>query len=176
MIVMGKSPSEVKDVIDRLEGRTSSTEQPLISETQTYGEIYGVVSAEDLARMLPPGQSLLADKLRAAAQNIELHVDTQQDVAITADVTGPNGAEVKDLGKALGGALSLARLKAKAEGDTEAEALLDYARVNPSDGSFKVEMALPLEALKKQLAFCKERRPGHDERRRTRGGPTDPPA
>lgn len=159
LIVVGDDPNAVKDVIDRIEGRSNEQGEVLLDESQTYGEIYGVISAEDLARMLPPEQAMLADKLRAAAQQIELHVDTRNGVAISADVTGPDGEQVTDLGKALGGALSLARLKAQAEGADELAELLDYARVSPDGESFAVEMAMPVEVLKERLAFCKERQP-----------------
>jgi hypothetical protein len=159
MIIVGDDPAAVKAVIERMEGRTNETEPPLIDETQTYGEIYGKISADDIARMLPPDQQELANRLRDAAEEIELHVDTQSGVAISANVMGPNGEQVTDLGKSLGGALSLLRLKAKAEGETELAELLDHARIAPQGNEFKLEMALPIEMLKQQLAFCKEQRP-----------------
>jgi hypothetical protein len=71
-------------------------------------------------------------------------------------VKGPNADKVTDLGKSLGGALSLARMKAQAEGDEKLAQLLDFAKVRPDGDEFKLELAVPLEAIKQQLAFCRE--------------------
>jgi len=68
------------------------------------------------------------------------------------------GMKVTDLGKSLGAALSLARVKAQAEGDKDLAQLLDFANVQPDGSSFKLEMAVPLAVLKDRLAFCREER------------------
>jgi hypothetical protein len=71
-------------------------------------------------------------------------------------VNGPDGERVGDLGRSLGGALSLGRLKAKAEGDKDLVELLELARVSQHDGLFTVEVALPLELLEEKLAACRK--------------------
>jgi hypothetical protein len=157
LLVIGKSPDEVKAVIDRVEGRGPDL-PPAIPENSTYGEIYGVLSVDQLARMLPPEQAELAQRIRDTAQNVELHVDATSDVAVVAEVTGPDGNKVTDLGKTLGGALSMARLQAQAEGEKELAQLLDFARVRPDGTSFQLEMAVPLDVIKERLAFCREER------------------
>ncbi|ATB32860.1 hypothetical protein [Melittangium boletus] len=155
MLVFGRSPDEVKQILDRVEGR-GPDEPPVIDEGKTYGEMYGVLSVEQLQKLLPPDQKELAAKLAEVAENVELHVDASSDFAMTARVNGADPAKVTDLGKSLGGALSLARMKAQTEGDTKLAQLLDFAKVRPDGESFNLEMAVPLDAIKKQLTFCQE--------------------
>jgi hypothetical protein len=157
MLVFGKSPTGVKEVIDRVEGR-GPNEPPVIDERSTYGEMYGVVSVEQLKKMFPPEQQELATRLAEVAQNVELHMDARSDFAMTAKVKGSDEQKVTDLGKSLGGALSLARMKAQAQGEKELAQLLDFARVNPNGEEFRLELAVPLDVIKQQLAFCREPR------------------
>jgi hypothetical protein len=161
MLVFGRSPDSVKQVIDRVEGR-GPDEPPVISESSTYGEMYGVVSVEQLKKMFPPDQQELALKLAEVAENVELHVDARSDFAMTAQVKGSNADKVTDLGKSLGGALSLARMRAQAEGEKELAQLLDFAKVNPDGEEFRLELAVPLEVIKEQLAFCREQQDAQD--------------
>jgi hypothetical protein len=155
MLVFGRSPDGVKQVIDRVEGR-GPDEPPVISEGSTYGEMYGVVSVEQLKKMFPPDQQELALKLAEVAENVELHVDARSDFAMTAQVKGADADKVTDLGKSLGGALSLARMKAQADGEKELAQLLDFAKVKPDGSEFRLELAVPLDVIKEQLAFCRE--------------------
>jgi len=165
MVMVGDSDETVRAMIDRVEGR-SAVEQPVLNETQTYGEIYGIISADDLAKIFPADQGDLADRFRSIAQRIEVHVDTSSDVGIVADVQGVDTAQVEDLGKSLGAALSVARLGAKEQDEKEMAELLDLAKVRPDGDRFKVEMAIPLEMLEKQLSKCGERRREREERRK----------
>nr|WP_305071217.1 hypothetical protein [Myxococcus sp. RHSTA-1-4] len=157
LFMVGQNPDDVKAAIDRVEGR-GPDEPPTIPEGSTYGEMYGVLSVEHLARLLPPDQAELAQRLRDVAQNVELHVDATSDVALVAEVRGKDKDQVTDLGKSLGAALSLARMRAQAEGEKEMAQLLDFARVQPDGSSFKLEMAVPLSVIQERLAFCKEER------------------
>jgi hypothetical protein len=58
----------------------------------------------------------------------------------------------------MGGALSLARLAAEERGDDRLRELLDYARVQPNDGRFSLDVALPLDVLK-QMGPCRKSEP-----------------
>ncbi|AGC45126.1 hypothetical protein MYSTI_03820 [Myxococcus stipitatus DSM 14675] len=157
LIVMGRSPDDVKATIDRVEGR-GPDEPPAISENSTYGEMYGVLSVDMISRLFPPEQAALAQRLRNVAQNVELHLDATSDVALVADIQGANADEVTDLGKSLGAAMSLARIQAQAQGEKELAQLLDFAKVKPDGSSFTLEMAVPLSVIKERLAFCREER------------------
>jgi len=161
MLVFGRSADGVKEVIDRVEGR-GPDEPPVISESSTYGEMYGVLSVEQLKKLFPREQQEMAARLAEVAENVELHVDASSDFAMTAQVKGPNADKVTDLGKSLGGALSLARMQAQAEGKKELAQLLDFAKVRPDGNEFKLELAVPLEVIKQQLAFCREQQGAQD--------------
>jgi hypothetical protein len=165
MVMVGDSDDAVRAMIDRVEGRTT-VDQPLLTETQTFGEIYGIISADDLAKIFPAGQSDLAERFRSVAQRIEVHVDTSSDVGIVADIQGIDTAQVEDLGKSLGAALAVARLGAQQQDEKDLADLLDLAKVRPDGDRFKVEMAIPLELLEKQLSRCGERRREREERRK----------
>lgn len=162
MLVVGETADEVKAVLDRIEGRGPGG-PAILNESDTYGEMYGVVGMEDLARFFPREQRELAERLKQVAQRAELHVDVRQDFAMTAEVRGPNADQVTDLGKSLGGALSLARLQAQQEGEQELAQLLDFARVRPEGNSFRLEMAVPLDVIREQLAWCRQGGPGAGE-------------
>jgi hypothetical protein len=97
---------------------------------------------------------------------VKLHVDASHDVGIVADAKGNDPAGVLDLAKTLGGALALGRTAARAQGKDNLAAFLDYASVHPAEsGSFRVELALPLEYIAAQLKDC----PGR--KARGQGGP-----
>lgn len=153
LVVVADSEEEARKVIDRIEGR-EAVKEPLIPEQATYGELYGVLAAEDVARMFEEQQPELAARLREVASSVELHIDTRSDVGIVADVKGSDRDKVADLAKSMGAALSVARLQAQAEGQKVAE-FLDLARVRPQGDQFTLELALPMPLLEKHLAFCR---------------------
>lgn len=155
LLVVGEDPAAVKEVLDQVNGG-GSNEPPVINEGSTYGEMYGVLSVDQLARMIPPDQAELALKLRDVAQTVELHMDARSDVAMVAEIRGSDSSKVTDLGKSLGGALSLARLKAQADGNKDLAQLLDFAKVEPDGTEFKLELAVPLDVIKERLAFCRD--------------------
>jgi len=162
LLVVGDTPDSVKEVLDQVQGG-GSNEPPIISEGSTYGEMYGVLSVEELARMIPPDQGELAQRLKDVADTVELHMDARSDVAMVAQIRGSDSSKVTDLGKSLGGALSLARLKAQADGNKDLAQLLDFAKVQPDGSEFKLELAVPLEVIKERLAFCRDERKAAEE-------------
>lgn len=155
MLLVGESEDELKAAIDRIEGR-GPPQEPALDESQTYGEVYGTVGNDLITEMLGQEQPELARQLSEAAQSVQLHVSAMGDVGMTAQIQGTDHEKVGDLAKSLGAALSLARLKAQADGDQQLSELLDYARVSPGGGSFAVELALPMAFLEKHLAFCRQ--------------------
>ncbi len=155
LMVVARDEGELRRVFDGLEGR-AELPPPLFSEEQSYGDVYGVVSREFLDTLLGPARDdALVRRVKDMAENIELHVDTRSDVTMTARVKGRDQAEVGDVAKSLGGALSMLRLEAKAKGDEQLAELLDFARVRPVGDSFDLDLALPLEVVERQLAFCR---------------------
>jgi len=148
MLLAARDAAEIERAIDRLEGRAPVA--PPIRDEDSYGEIYGLMDPEVLEAWLAAD---VRDRLRGAAERVELHVDTrdENDVLIVADAQGSDRAAVADLGKSLGAALAVARVTAQSEGEHELATLLDLARVRPKDGSFRVEAALPLHVLERRL-------------------------
>jgi hypothetical protein len=155
MLMVANSVEAVEAAMDRLEDR-APVEEPRLREWDQYGDVYGVLSADDIAKLFPEDQRDLADRLRGAVQDVEIHVDASEDVAIVAEVAGGVESEVEDLAKSLGGALSLARLKAQSDGEDKLAELLDYAKIRPSGGRFSIDLALPLDVLIRQMGPCRK--------------------
>lgn len=164
LVIAGRraEPGLVEEVIDRLES-TDPAQGSILKEHQAYGDVYGVLSPDDLAEMLPPDQDQLAERIRETVERVEFHVDASEDVAVVAEVAGPAGREMEDLSKLFGAALSMGRLNAKREGNDELAQLLDYARVQtrrhpgedkPKTQRFSVDVALPVDLLK-NLGPCR---------------------
>jgi hypothetical protein len=158
IMVVGRSDEEIKATTDRLEGRVPAGD-PVIAEQDRYGDIYGVVNSTAVAGLFEQQAPDVAAKLKTITDQVKLHVDATHDVGIVADTTGNDPVAALDLAKTMGGALALGRAAARAQGRDELAAFLDYASVHPSNsGSFRVELALPLEYLKAQLKDCPGRR------------------
>ncbi|WP_437923366.1 hypothetical protein WMF37_30590 [Sorangium sp. So ce291] len=157
LLLIGQDAQAVEAAIDRLEDKVAPA-PPVIPEWATYGDAYGVLSADDIAAVVEGSDPEIAERLRGAVGQVELHVDASEDVAIVADVTGPVAADVDDLGKTLGTAISLGRLKAQADGEEQLAELLDLARVSPHEGRFSMDLALPLPMIEKAMGNCRKRR------------------
>jgi hypothetical protein len=163
MMLSGGSEASQRQMIDRLEGRAPSVESA-IDESMAYGEVYGLVSADALAQMLGRADPRLSETLRRSANTVSLHLSASHDVGLVADIDGKDAAQSEDLRKALGSALSLARMQAQANGESQNAELLDLARVGAANAGagFRLEAGLPYEFMQKNLTDCiarqKERR------------------
>lgn len=155
IILMGEDRAALEAAIDRLEDRAEPA-TPRIPEWGQYGDVYGFLSAEDLARMMPSDQGELAGRIREVVTEVELHVDASEDVALTADVHGSDPKEVEDLSKSLGAALALARLKAQTDGEKDLAELLDFAKIRPRGERSSMDLALPLDVLIQKMGPCRK--------------------
>ena len=153
MMIFAPTPSGTQAVLDRVEGRVPGGRSP-ISESDTYGEVYGVLSVGALSTLLSEGQPDLGRRLQAVAQRIAIHVDVAHDLAVVADVEGSNSQDLQDLGKSIAAALSVALLQARMTSEAELAEILEHARVIPGEKSFRLELALPIKVIEKQLASC----------------------
>ncbi len=149
LIIFAPEAGAAEEAIDRIEGRLQA--EPALAEGESYGEVYGRISVEQLVALMGLEQDELAGRLRSAAKEVDLHVDASGDVAISADIRGPRGSELDDLGRSLAGAISLARLEARRQGEAELAELLDFAGVQRGEGQFTLELALPLELIRRHL-------------------------
>lgn len=155
MMIAGDDEAGIKAVLDRLDG-SGGQGRPVVDDSMAFGEVYGVVAAEPIADMLREQQPKLADLVLQSAKNVQLHMDVGHDMGLVADVQPSNASTTEDLRRALGGALSMARMKSAAEGDNDAAQLLDLARVGASSGSggFRIEAGMPHDFMKKALDSC----------------------
>ena len=158
LVVFGKDRDEVTDALDRLEGRKEAG-PATISEDQTYGDIYGVIGTEAIARLLKNDQDEISNKIRDVAQQVSFHVDASNDVAMVLDLQGSDEQSADDLARSLAGAISAGRIAAQEKDDEALADLLDYARVIPKGDSFTLELALPESYLAEHLGSCKWVRP-----------------
>ena len=150
MFLVGQSQSGVQTAIDRLEGRSHVGGIPLDSSL-AYGDVYGVVDAKQFSQWVPKD---IAQTVAETVTKVELHIDVADDILIVADFTGPDPEKVEKLGRAVTGALGLARIEASNEGDEELSELLEYASVVPRPKEFRVELALPVKAIRRALGNC----------------------
>jgi len=86
LLISGRDRDAVTAAIDRIEGRAEVS--PPIEDHQTYGEIYGVIDPDQLAELLPTGQSGIAETIREVVDGVALHVDAMGDVAMVAELAG----------------------------------------------------------------------------------------
>ena len=153
LLVTGDNVKALEESIARLESDKPQT--PVIPEWSQYGDMYGSISPDELAKMLGEEQKGLAEKIRSAVTRVDIHLDASEDVAFVADVEGPGADDITDLGKSFGAALSLARLQAQSEKNDKLAELLDYAAVHPHGKRFALDVALPFELLK-EMGPCRK--------------------
>lgn len=159
MLVLGETESDITAVLDRLEGKGERGAKRLLTDADAYGEVYGVLKPAAIAEGVEESDPALALLLRDAASSIRLHADVSHDVGVVAQIEGSDPARTQDLRKALGTALTLARLQAEAKGNKNAAEVLGFARVAQAKGdsaNFQLEAGVPYEFLQKQLQKCVE--------------------
>lgn len=160
MMMSGESDSAepIEDAIDRLESQDPK-QKSLLEDWRSYGDVYGVLSPEDLAKALGRDQAELAEKIKGVVEQVDFHADASEDVAMVAEVRGGEAqGDMEDLAKSFGAALAVGRIKAQSDGDEKLAELLDYAKVKPYGGGFSVDVALPFDLLK-ELGPCRKDRP-----------------
>lgn len=154
LAVLGEE-AEVKAALDRLQaGGTPQTSA--VPESLAYGEIYGVLQPPGVLELFR-GDPALEALAKRAASSIELHVDVSSDVGVVADVKGQSAQDTNDLRLALSSALSLAKLKAKSDGQVDQAEVLGTARALQVEGSgkqFRLEAGIPQALLDRRLEEC----------------------
>ena len=74
------------------------------------------------------------------------------DVAISAQLSSDGDIEgLSDLGRSMGGALSMALAAARLQGDDQLAQLLEFAKITDNEGELALELALPETYLKEHL-------------------------
>lgn len=171
LMVTGADEAGTKALLDRLEASGPVT-PGVLKEDDAWGEVYGAISADAIADVLGERDERLAQTVRDSAQDFTLHMDVGHDVGLVGDVGVNDPQKGDELRKALGSALSLARMQAQARGRTDEAELLDMAMVRGvEDGAFRLEAGLPHEYLKKTLEQCVARQ--RERRLRREAGDAD---
>ena len=153
LFMFGRDTSAVNEALGLLRGEIPFDPETISTE-DAYGAIYGQIEVAQAAELFE-GEGDFQKRFTELAETVAVHVDASEDVAMAASVKGwESGPEMKDLAKSLGGILSLARLKARTEGEEELSALLDFASVKSNDAGFDLEVALPLSFLEENLKDC----------------------
>jgi hypothetical protein len=156
MLITGRDEGEIRVTLDRLENGGPQQGSPVLDESMAYGEVYGLVNSGFIASMMEKQDPRLAQLMRQTADSMQLHMDVTHDVGMVADVSPTDPKTADELRRALGAAVSLARMKATAEGDQDEAAILDLARVGAAGegGGFRLEAGVPYEIMSKGLDEC----------------------
>lgn len=156
MLLQAENEEALKALIDRAEaGNLPEGSKPVLDESMAYGEVYGVFKSSAFTGLVGEQDERLSTLLKESASSMQLHMDVSHDVGLVADVDAPDPAKAEELRRALGGALSIARMRAKAKGDQDQSDIFDLAKVEPTkDGEFRLEAGLPHEFMKKALDQC----------------------
>jgi hypothetical protein len=151
ILIMEDSVDSAKAAIDRVEGRGATNPTPV----EEGGEIYGVLG-KSLFAGFAASEDPMQKKIAEAMQSARVRMNVDDAVSASIDATATDATQAKDLAKALGAGLSLARQQASSSGDTEMAALMEQARVEPrDDGTFAVDVAVTGEFLLKNLGCDK---------------------
>ncbi len=133
MFIAGGDEASQKLLLDRLDGRGPATLKPVVDDSMAYGEVYGVLNPSALGQLLGQENPLLGDLVEKTTRGVQVHMDVSHDLGLVADVDPNDAASSDELRRALGSALSLARMKAAAEGKREEADMLDLARVKAAE-------------------------------------------
>lgn len=153
IVVIADRAEDVRRAIDQLEGR-APVPAAGIPEEMTYGEIYGVVPASAVGRLLGGADSSLADRLAALASRIEVNVGAMDQVAATVRIRGADAGGLADLARSLGETLAQARQQAHGAGDPKLMQLLDSAAVRPGEEELTIQLAVPADGLAAWFDGC----------------------
>ncbi len=151
LLIVGKNREDLENAIDTLEGRKAMDSIPL-KESETYGEAYGTISTQLLEKLIPENAGNLKEEILKVVSGVKLHTNAMSDVAISAQLTSDGNIDgLSDLGRSMGGALSLALAAARLQGDDELAQLLEFAKITDNNGELSLDLALPEDYLKKHL-------------------------
>lgn len=155
MFVAGGDEASQRAILDRLEGNGPQT-KPVLDDSMAYGEVYGVIASGMLADLVGKQDARVGEAIRQSAKDVQLHMDVSHDVGLVADVQSEDPQKAEELRRTIGSALSLARMKAQAQGKTDQADILDLAHVASAGGGagFRLEAGLPYEYMEKTFRQC----------------------
>lgn len=151
LVMTSTDEGELKAAVDRAEGRAEAA--PTFPAGVVGGEVYGMVGPELLQGLIGMGgaSSDLAG-LTSMLTTTQVRMAVDDNAALSLDIGTKGPEEGKELAKALGGVVAMARSQAVADGKPELAAMLEQARVVPrDDGTIAFDVAVPGNDLLKAM-------------------------
>jgi hypothetical protein len=130
---------------------------PLLTDFQTFGDIYGVAAPVVLQPFLKVLPGDWADQIDKSVLSAELHVDLRNVFAISAELSCVNGELARSLAKRLGDAFTEMELDAQKSGDDALADILEQNRVVLQMSKIKVNFAFPTDRVMKLWSQCSKR-------------------
>jgi hypothetical protein len=148
LALMAPTRAAAKAALDRVEGRSPT--EVLLSESQAYGDLYGVLRGSALGFVFRPNAPLPA-RLQSAARSVEFNLDASPELLLKVRVQGDDPSRLRELGQALTEAL--AQQLSETTGSPTAERL-EAAQVTVREKQVDLDVTIPLGVLKRQLGAC----------------------
>jgi hypothetical protein len=149
LALLAPTRGAARAALDRVEGRSRT--EALLSESEAYGDVYGMLRGTALRFLFGPSSPPLSAHLQAAARSVEFHLDATGDLLLVATVRGDDPGRLRALAQALTDAL--AQQVSEAAGSRTAE-FLERAQVTVRANEVDLEVTIPLDVLRKQLGAC----------------------
>ncbi len=148
-------PEQARASVDLLQGRSDGETFAFPSSLEP-AEVLGVVSGRDVAEWLELDDPALREWLRALATRAEVRVDAMRDLRAEARVTVEDPAAADDLAELFAAAVAAKRAAAREGGEWKRAELLERVTVIRGVGWFTLRLDLPLDALERQFAGCRD--------------------
>lgn len=145
LLLVGESKDELREAIDRVEGRAPLGKP--IPSSMMQGEMYGPLQKEFLLKLIEESNEPALQNLASIIDNGAVRMNINQAATLSLDLntTDEDGAE--DLSNTLRGAVSLWRQKARMDGESELAMLLEDARINTDGQKIGFDLAVPPEFI-----------------------------
>jgi hypothetical protein len=147
LLMTSTDRDQLQAAIDRAEGRAESSSS--LPSSLAGGEIYGLVGPALLGELMRlTGANDAVPGLKDMLTSTAVSVTVDRAAALSLDIGTRSPDEGKELAKALGAAVVVARAQAIQADRQELAALLDQAKVVPNDdGSIAFDLAIPGDEL-----------------------------
>lgn len=142
--------------VDLLRGRSDGDAFAFPSSLEA-AEIRAVLSARDVANWLDLDDPPLREWLWQLTTRAEVRVDAMREVRAEARITVEDPAAADDLGALFAAAVAAGRSAAREKGDWKRAELLERVTVSRGAGEFTLRLDLPLDALERRFAGCRDR-------------------
>ena len=148
------NPDLVRAAIDRIDRGEEAGDRAAVGDDKAYGDAYGVIPIERIARVIGERYPELGAKLRASIDRVELHAAAEDDILVVLDLVGAAGRELGELRRALQTAIDAMRAAGDAPPADPFSSSVRTLRLVPTARGLRLEAVVPLEIVQQQLAWC----------------------